>query len=500
MSKSLSPTLMSQVPVNSENYTDKETIVRNYINYSLTRTQSMFVYENLPDTIPVEYLEYYLQTAGHCCIAKVKGELYALLGSPGGEYDVYYQPTTYTVANPYLDLSDTFTIGKDCVLAKSDFMGLGILPLLTRYSGLMAENVLTIRASDINMRNMFLLSAPDDDTLASAQEFVSRLEDGKLSVIADSPFFEGIRSQTSTTGNGDYMVQFIELQQYLKGSMYNELGLNANFNMKREALSGDELAMNDDALMPLIDQMLEARRKFVGEVNDLFGTDISVDFGSTWHSNTVEKAIVADSEYNATPDESTELAGNEATLPDSDASQLAESSDPTDENDLADNLIQSTSSEDPVPTSSTDSRLDDTTHSDGSEPSNPTSEDPSTPAEPGTDDKEKPATDKDGDTSKPDSQLANSQKDSKPKDEVHKDKDAKDKQQGTSDKDPGARGLDTETKVIDKKDSDLSNSSQNSTTNNKGDDAISNKTTSGDEPDVKPNVEKKKKEEEKDED
>lgn len=498
-STTLSPTLMSQVPVNSSYYTDKETLVQSYTNYSLLRTQSMFVYENLPDTIPVEYLEYYLQTAGHCCIAKVKGELYALLGSPGGEYDAYYQPTTYTVANPYLDLSDTYTIGKDCVLAKSDYMGIGILPLITRYSGLMAENVLTIRASDINMRNMFLLSAPDDDTLASAKEFVSRLEDGKLSVIADSPFFEGIRSQTSTTGNGDYMIQFIELQQYLKGSMYNELGLNANFNMKREALSGDELAMNDDALMPLIDQMLEARRKFVGEVNDLFGTNISVDFGSTWHSNTVEKAIVADSEYDATPDESTELAGNEATLPDSDASQLAESTDPSDENDLADDL--SRQSEDPVPTepatNPSDSRLDDTTHSDNPDPENPKSE---TPAEPGTDDKEKPATDNEDDTSKSDSRLATSQKDNEDKDEESKGDDAKDKQQETSDKDPGARGLDTETKVIDKKDSDLSNSSQNSSTDNKGDDAISNKTTSGDKPDVRPDVEKKKKEEDEDED
>lgn len=486
------PTLMSQTPVNSSYYTDKETLVQTYINYSLIRTQSMFVYENLPDTIPVEYLEYYLQTSGHCCIAKVKGELYALLGSPGGEYDAYYQPTTYTVANPYLDLSNTYTIGKDCVLAKSDYMGLGILPLLTRYSGLMAENVLTIRASDINMRNMFLLSAPDDDTLASAQEFVSRLEDGKLSVIADSPFFEGIRSQTSTTGNGDYMIQFIELQQYLKGSMYNELGLNANFNMKREALSGDELAMNDDALMPLIDQMLEARRKFVGEVNDLFGTDISVDFGSTWHSNTVEKAMVADSEYDASTTEATELAGNEATLPDSDASQLA-SDDPQADNDLADTITTQSDGS----TSQSDSQLDDTTQPD---PSDPNPSKPETPTNPGTKEKETPATDTIDDASKSDSRLATDQKDSEPKADDDKQDDAKDKQHETSDKDPGARGLDTENKVIDKKDSDLSNSSQNSSTDNKGEDAVSNKTTSGDEPDVKPDVEKKKKEEEKDED
>lgn len=444
----------------------------------------MFVYENLPDTIPVEYLEYYLQTAGHCCITKVKGELYALLGSPGGEYDAYYQPTKYVVANPYLDVSDTFTIGEDCVLAKSDYMGLGILPLLTRYAGLMAENVLTIRASDINMRNMFLLSAPDDDTLASAKEFVSRLEDGKLSVIADTPFFDGIRSQSTSTGNGDYMIQFIELQQYLKGSLYNELGLNANFNMKREALSGDELAMNDDALMPLIDQMLEARRKFVGEINDLYGTNISVDFGSTWHSNTIEKAIVADSEYGATSTASEELAGNEASLPDSDASQLADAEN-------QDSIIQ---------TSDDDSQLD--TLNPDSEP----------PVDPGTDDNGDVASDKENDSQLDTSQeqegtdkeeVDNSESTHMSEKKVTADEDkivenkpesgdeaeTSDDKQEPGDQDQGARGLDTETS--DKEKEEISDRVEDDAS---GDSHLATKTTSDDDPDSEPSKKKEEKE------
>lgn len=308
---------------------DKETIFKNYCKYTFTRTQSMFVYDGLPDTIPQAYLEQYLQQNGSCCIAKVNGELYALLGSAGGEPDPYYQPTIYTVANPALNLSETYEIGVDCVYARNDYSAIGLIPLVCRYAGLMTENLLTVRLSDINMRMMNLLSAPDDNTLESAKQYLKDLELGKLGVVGESPFFEGLKLQSNSLGSGDYMIQFIELQQYLKGSLYNELGINANFNMKREALSSQELALNDDALMPLIDNMLKERRKMCDDVNKMFGTNITVDYGSAWHSNSVEKALVAATDLDGDTTENAELAGDEQAL-----NNAGEPIDPTDVSQL----------------------------------------------------------------------------------------------------------------------------------------------------------------------
>ena len=296
--------------------TDKQKVFEHYCKYMFTRTQSMFVYKGLPDTIPVQWLEQYLQRNGSCCIAEVEGKLYALLGNAGGEYDEYYQPTKYVVANPWLNLSKTFTIGEDCVFCRNDYDALGLNPLICRYAGLMTENLLTVRLSDINMRAMNLLSAPDDNTLQSTKQYLRDLEDGKLGVVGETPFFEGLKVQSKNLGSGDYMIQFIELQQYLKGSLYNELGINANFNMKREALSSQEVAMNDDALMPLIDDMLKQRRAMCDNLNQMFGLNVSVDYGSTWHSNVVEKQLVADTELGASPESAVEAAGDETALPD----------------------------------------------------------------------------------------------------------------------------------------------------------------------------------------
>ena len=295
---------------------DKKKVFENYCKYTFTRTQSMFTYEGLPESIPVQWLESYLQRNGSCCIAEHDGKLYAMLGNAGGELDEYYQPTTYTVANPALKLSKTYKIGEDCVYCRNDFDAVGLVPLVSRYCGLMTENLLTVRISDINMRMMNLLSAPDDNTLQSTKQYLKDLEEGKLGVVGETPFFEGLKLQSKGVGNGDYMIQFIELQQYLKGSMYNELGINANFNMKREALSGQEVALNDDALMPLIDDMLKQRRAMCDELNQMFGLNVSVDYGSTWHSNVVEKQLISEDELGATGAESEEAAGDEAALPD----------------------------------------------------------------------------------------------------------------------------------------------------------------------------------------
>lgn len=316
------------MPFEFEYCTDKKKVFENYCKYTFTRTQSMFVYTGLPDTIPVQWLESYLQRNGSCCIAEVEGKLYALLGNAGGELDEYYQPTTYTVANPALKLSKTYKIGEDCVYCRNDYDALGLTPLISRYCGLMTENLITVRISDINMRMMNLLSAPDDNTFQSTKQYLKDLEEGKLGVVGESPFFEGLRLQSKGVGNGDYMIQFIELQQYLKGSMYNELGINANFNMKREALSGQEVALNDDALMPLIDDMLKQRRAMCDELNRLFGLEVSVDYGSTWHSNVLEKQLISETELGADNSESEEAAGNESALPDDkDANNVDEDGD-----------------------------------------------------------------------------------------------------------------------------------------------------------------------------
>jgi len=265
--------------------TDKEAAIRSDIFYMINRLMSMFKYEGLPETIPKKYLDYFLFVNGHCFCTDVKDDLYVFVGGLGGEPDAYYRPTIYTVANPALNLSKQYKINDEGILLRNDTMMFGLLPLLSKYCSLLTENLLTMRVADINLRLLALLTAPDDKTKAAVDMFLSDLEDGKLGSIAENRFLDGVKMQEPATKNGAFMIQFIELHQYLKGSMYNELGLNANYNMKREALGAGESGLNADILFPLVDDMLTNRQECLDEVNKKYGTNIKVDFNSTWVDN-----------------------------------------------------------------------------------------------------------------------------------------------------------------------------------------------------------------------
>jgi hypothetical protein len=261
---------------------DKDTAVTEFMANTLAKTQSMFEYEGLPDSIPQKELERLLQTTGNAFVTSVDGVLYALSGGKGGEPDVYGRATLYTVANPAIKLNKTYDIQKDGVLIENDSNGESLLPLIGRYAVLYTDGLISLNTASILTRITMLISASDDKTKQSADEFLRKIQDGEFSIIGENAFFKGVNMQTAPTTNSVYITQLIELVQYYKASMYNELGLNANYNMKRERLNLGEVSMNVDVLLPYVDNMLKERQNAVEKINAMFDTEISVKLASSW--------------------------------------------------------------------------------------------------------------------------------------------------------------------------------------------------------------------------
>ena len=269
-------------------FKDKRKNTQSYIVYMLNRVMQMFEYDGLPDTLPKRMIELYTMVNGHSIVVKHNDNLYVCFGGFAGEPDEYYMPKQYIIANPYLELFKTFTIDEDCVLIKNDSMLYGLMPMFNRYASALVENDITMNMVDINSRVAALIDARDDATKVSAEKFLMDMEDGKNGIIASSAFFDGLRSQPYSEHTYQLLTELIEYHQYMKASWFNELGLNANYNMKREAITADESQLNDDMLLPLIDDMLECRKIAVDKINTMFGTNISVSFGSTWEDNMEE--------------------------------------------------------------------------------------------------------------------------------------------------------------------------------------------------------------------
>ena len=267
---------------------DKDKNVNNFIDTMFCKTNEMFTWKNLPETIPQAELEYLLQSNGTMFFTKVGKDFYALLGTLGGEINAYYEPTKYTVANVALNLSKMYDIEKDGVLIRNDLRCNGLIPILSKYASMLTDCEISLNTMSILMRVMFLISASDDKTKKSAEEFMSKIINGNYSIIADSQFFDGIKAQGMTQSFSQLIPQMIELTQYIKASALNEIGLNANYNMKKERITEQEYTLNIDALMPFAENMLNCRKKAVEKINKMYGLNIEVSLNSVWETNQAE--------------------------------------------------------------------------------------------------------------------------------------------------------------------------------------------------------------------
>ena len=279
-------------------FEDKERLHRFHMINMLKKTRTMFEYDGLPETIPQRYYELWTQSQGFMCVFVHKGKGYAMYGGLGGEPDFNYLPTIAIINNPALNLSLTLRINwgyewnstknpqvdGECVVIPNDSVFMGLLPVHSYYSSQLTENDMTINCSLINTRLMNLLVADDDDSYQSLKDVIQDLKDGKISSAVDKNWLkDGIKSLPFGSGAAtNALIQLLEHRQYVKGSWWNELGVQSNYNMKRETITSSENILNVDSLLPASDDMLQMRKEGWNRANKLFGWNVKVDFSSAW--------------------------------------------------------------------------------------------------------------------------------------------------------------------------------------------------------------------------
>lgn len=276
-------------------FTDKKRAIQDICFDMLNRTASMFEYdvpEEIAETFKPEFLENYLQYFGHAVFFKsLGGEPYVTFGNWGGNPDPYYIPREYIVADPYLDAgqSRTLTDGVDCVIIKNDTHARGLKSLFEKHATMLNENNISRVIAEYNSRIADLLAAEDDKTRASADLFLQRVKEGKLGVISSNAMLDSFKAYRQTAGANTTLLPLIEHHQYIKSEWLSDLGLDSNWNGKREAVNSAETALNKDYLMPLIDQMLLQREKALEKIEKLFGYKITVRLSSSWAVNADEE-------------------------------------------------------------------------------------------------------------------------------------------------------------------------------------------------------------------
>lgn len=280
-------------------FDDKKILIQSYMNQLFRITLNMFIYEGLEDDERTKHItswdiEKVIQ-GGYVTFYEFEGKIYPDYSAMGGGRKWNYTFDEVIVNNAWLRFNKTMKVDEDCIIIKNDSCYQGLVDLNKKYSTLFAEVDTSLYCDTILTRAMYILFAKDSNTAKSVKDFVDNLIKGKIAFIQSDNMLEdfekGLESKEFTAKN-THLKDLVEVKQYLKGSWFNEIGLNSLFNMKRESLNSSETSANESALKPFVLDMLSCREEGIKKVNEKWGLNIKVKLNDSWIEEFIDKPVI----------------------------------------------------------------------------------------------------------------------------------------------------------------------------------------------------------------
>ena len=310
------------IPVTYVGVCDVQENFQHYFDLLTNKCCNLFKWEGLPDTVDEKFLMLQLVLNGRVCWTKIDGKLYALNGNVGGEPNAYYEPQTFIIANPILGSKTVRIRQKDgsnstegldgilMALTDIDYMSDramkgGLYRLIYQTAGLLADNISSLNVSQINGRVAQLWTVDNDAEARTVEEIVRDMYDGHPYRILTQDLVSKIGTvPAAQTGQSNTLLNLIEAHQYILASFYNEIGIPATWNMKRERVNTAETELMTGSLDISVYNMEKSLKAAVDQINELFGTSISVRFnedivedeGTTGENQVGEEKLDSESE------------------------------------------------------------------------------------------------------------------------------------------------------------------------------------------------------------
>lgn len=249
---------------------------RQYLNRLTELAISMFEWKNLPDTVDARYLELHLFETG--CMVYFKDDVIGDLCLDcivNGRLDFYGDPLLRRAYSGYNNYQKLLTY-KDSVIIWNNYLhGNSILDV-----EMFARRLYNIdRIIDVNanaQKTPVLLQGSEKQRLTLLNLY--KEYDGNAPFIFGDKNLD-INSLKAFSTNAPYVCD--KLYQ-LKTQIWNEaltyLGIS-NINIqKKERLITDEVTRNQGGTIASRYSRLETRRQAVKKINDMFGTNIEVNY------------------------------------------------------------------------------------------------------------------------------------------------------------------------------------------------------------------------------
>lgn len=249
---------------------------RQYLNRLTELAISMFEWKNLPDTVDARYLELHLFETG--CMVYFKDEVIGDLCLDcivNGRLDVYGNPLLRRAYSGYNNYQKLLKYNNSVIIWNNYLHSNSILDV-----EMFARRLYNIdRIIDVNanaQKTPVLLQGTEKQRLTLLNLY--KEYDGNAPFIFGDKNLD-INSLKAFSTNAPYVCD--KLYQ-LKTQIWNEaltyLGIS-NINIqKKERLITDEVTRNQGGTIASRYSRLESRRQAVEKINDMFGTNIEVNY------------------------------------------------------------------------------------------------------------------------------------------------------------------------------------------------------------------------------
>ena len=293
-------------------------------NGLLLRSNQIFMYDNIPDSWDISLFEYTLQKTGEILVIKSPDDNTLYFTDKFtyiGQKDFYDQFRQVNINNANDNVVNGDHNISDLVIVKNNSLSISTTEFLSDYIELMIETVITLKTHLINTRNIFTLIATDNKSKENCLNFMRKLESGDLNILMNNAFLDNVKLLNNNV-NADLIYRLLEVLQYLKASCLHEIGINANYDLKRTVTTKSDIDINLDYLIPLVDNMYTSRKLAIDKINKLYGTDIKVYLHSTWLNEKLKSEELIhnidpdDIESEKTENEQLDNSDNEAAIND----------------------------------------------------------------------------------------------------------------------------------------------------------------------------------------
>lgn len=245
-----------------------------YRDWMLRKLFAIFEFSGIPEAWDYDYMMENLFLDGKFCITDTElGVLPLSCGVSG--VNVFNHPSEVQIGNPVLG-SLRRTIDKDCALIKLQYNYLGIRPMIERYATLLSMCDSAIAVNLMNSKVAFIARTGSKaqaatykkmfDIISAGEPFVAVNADA---VNEDDIFYNHVKQ--------NFVADDIQIvKRKIINEFLTEVGINNTNLDKRERLTTDEVAANDDETRINVQHWLDNIRTGLASANRLYGLNLAV--------------------------------------------------------------------------------------------------------------------------------------------------------------------------------------------------------------------------------